>query len=87
MIANNKFLGYLLMVLFFVSRIALGQLYFDHHLYSYGSAPAALYSDMNGYGHFLAGHLWFRAYWGCLAIALLVIAALFWSRGTAIGIG
>ena len=84
-IANNKFFGYLLIVLFFVSRIALGQLYFDHHLYSYGSAPAALYSDMNGYGHFLVGHLWFRAYWGCLAIALLVVAALFWSRGTALG--
>ncbi len=84
-IANNKFLGYLLIVLFFVSRIALGQLYFDHHLYSYGSAPAALYSDMNGYGHFLAGHLWFRAYWACFAVALLVIAALFWSRGTALG--
>ena len=83
-IANNKFLGYLLIVLFFVSRIALGQLYFDHHLYGYGSAPAALYSDMNGYGHFLAGHLWFRAYWGCFAIALLVVAALFWSRGTAL---
>ncbi len=83
-IANNKFLGYLLIVLFFVSRIALGQLYFDHHLYGYGSAPAALYSDMNGYGHFLAGHLWFRTYWGCFAIALLVVAALFWSRGTAL---
>ncbi|HEX3896130.1 MAG TPA: M1 family aminopeptidase, partial [Rudaea sp.] len=84
-IANNKFLGYLLIVLFFVSRIALGQLYFDHHLYGYGSAPAALYSDMNGYGHFLAGHLWFRTYWACFAVALLVAAALFWSRGTALG--
>jgi hypothetical protein len=82
-IANNKFLGYLLIVLYFVSRIALGQLHFDHHLYNYGTAPFALYSDMNGYGHFLAGHLWFRAYWACLAIALLVVAALFWTRGTA----
>ena len=84
-IANNKFLGYLLIVLFFVGRIALSQLYFDHHLYLYGSAPAALYSDMNGYGHFLAGHLWFRFYWACCAIALLVIATLFWSRGTSLG--
>jgi ABC-type transport system involved in multi-copper enzyme maturation permease subunit len=84
-IANNKFLGYLLIVIYFVSRIALGQLHFDHHLYNYGSAPGTPYSDMNGYGHFLAAHLWFSAYWACFAIALLVVAALYWARGTAQG--
>jgi ABC-2 type transport system permease protein len=84
-IANNKFLGYLLIVIYIVSRIALSQLHFDHHLYNYGSAPAAPYSDMNGYGHFLAGQLWFRAYWAAFATALLVVGALYWSRGTAQG--
>jgi len=84
-IANNKFLGYLLIVLFLISRIALKQLNFDHHLYDYGSAPATPYSDMNGYGHFLTGHLWFRAYWACLAVALMVAASLYWPRGTAQG--
>ena len=79
--ANNKFRGYLLVILFFVSRIALKQLHFEHHLYNYGSAPAAPYSDMNGYGHFLAAHLWFDAYWASLAVALLVVAVLFWARG------
>ena len=83
-IANNKFFGYLLIVLFLVSRIALRQLDFDHHLYDYQGAPDLPYSDMNGYGHFLAGHLWFRAYWSCLAVLLLVIAALYWPRGTAV---
>jgi ABC-2 type transport system permease protein len=84
-IANNKFLGYLFTVLFLVSRIALKQLNFDHHLYDYGSAPGTPYSDMNGYGHFLAGHLWFEAYWACLAVALMAVAALYWPRGTAEG--
>jgi ABC-2 type transport system permease protein len=84
-IANNKFVGYLLTVIFLVSRIALSQLHFDHHLYNYGSAPEAKYSDMNGYGHFLAGHLWFDAYWACLAVGMLVVAALYWSRGTSQG--
>jgi ABC-2 type transport system permease protein len=84
-IANNKFLGYLLIVIFFISRIALTQLNFEHHLYNFGSAPDALYSDMNGYGHFLAAHLWFRAYWACLATALLVIATLYWTRGVTQG--
>ncbi|HET8941796.1 MAG TPA: ABC transporter permease subunit [Rudaea sp.] len=84
-ISNNKFLGYLLMVIYFVSRIALSQLDFDHHLYNYASAPGTPYSDMNGFGHFLAAHLWFDAYWASLAIGLLVIAALYWVRGTASG--
>ena len=84
-IANNKFLGYLLIVIFLVSRIALKQLGFEHHLYDYGSASATPYSDMNGYGHFLAAHLWFQAYWACLAVVLMVLAALYWPRGTAQG--
>jgi ABC-2 type transport system permease protein len=83
-IANNKFLGYLLIVLFLISRITLNQLDFDHHLYDYGSAPATPYSDMNGYGHFLAAHLWFRSYWACFALFLMVLAALYWPRGTAL---
>jgi ABC-2 type transport system permease protein len=84
-VANNKFRGYLLVVLFLISRIVLKQLNFEHHLYNFGSAPETPYSDMNGYGHFLAGHLWFSAYWACLATALLVVAALYWARGTAQG--
>jgi ABC-2 type transport system permease protein len=84
-IANNKFFGYLLIVLFLISRIALTQLDFDHHLYDYGSAPGTPYSDMNGYGHFLAAHLWFRWYWTCFAVFLLALAALYWPRGTALG--
>lgn len=84
-VANNKFLGYLLFVIYIVGRITLSQLHFDHHLYNYGSAPATPYSDMNGYGHFLAAHLWFSGYWACCAIALLVVAALYWARGTAHG--
>lgn len=84
-LANNKFVGYLLAVLFLVSRIVLTQLHWDHHLYDFGSAPDVPYSDMNGYGHFLAGMLWFSAYWASFAVALLVLAALYWTRGIAEG--
>lgn len=80
-ISPGKFTGYLLTVAWMVSGIVLGELHFEHHLYDYASAPEARYSDMNGYGHFLAAHLWFRGYWALLAAALLVIAALYWPRG------
>ncbi|MFZ2235034.1 MAG: M1 family aminopeptidase, partial [Dokdonella sp.] len=42
---------------------------------------ATPYSDMNGFGTFWIGNLSFRAYWYCFAIALLVLAALYWVRG------
>ena len=84
-LANNKFVGYALLLAFMVSTIVLKQFHLSDHLYNYGSAPATPYSDMNGFGSFWIGALWFRAYWFWLAIALLVSAALFWVRGNAQG--
>jgi ABC-2 type transport system permease protein len=81
-ITNNKFLGYLLTILWFVAQIGFGLLHWEQNLYSYGSAPDAPYSDMNGFGHFLKATLWFDFYWASCAVLLLVLAALFWVRGT-----
>ncbi len=79
--AGNKFAGYALTVVYMVGMIALAQLHLADHLYLPGTAPAAPYSDMDGFGPFWIGNLWFRAYWYCLGVALLVLAALFWMRG------
>ncbi|MGQ4661414.1 M1 family aminopeptidase [Lysobacter sp. F6437] len=82
-LSNNKFVGYGLLIGWLVLQGTLGFLDFDHNLYSYGSAPEAPYSDMNGYGHFLAGRLWFQSYWGACLLALLLLSAAFWVRGVA----
>lgn len=82
-VANNKFLGYLLTIVWLVlGTIGFDLLHWEQNLYNYGSAPGLPYSDMNGFGHFLRAVLWFDFYWACLAVALLVLAALFWVRGT-----
>jgi ABC-type transport system involved in multi-copper enzyme maturation permease subunit len=83
--AGNKFVGYALIVGWIILTIVLGQFHFADHLYRYGSAPSTPYSDMNGFGSFWIGTLWFRAYWGAFALALLVVAALYWPRGNAAG--
>ncbi len=80
-LSNNKFIGYLLMVVYIISRIALGILDFDDNLYRPFGAPAVPYSDMNGFGHFLPGFLWFRLYWGAFAGLLLLASLLMWVRG------
>ncbi|NUO73926.1 MAG: hypothetical protein HOQ10_14585, partial [Frateuria sp.] len=82
-LAGSKFLGYLLAIVWLVaSLIGFPLLHLDHNLAIYGHAPSVPYSDMNGFGHFLAGALWFYLYWSFAAAALLVVAALFHVRGT-----
>ncbi|HEY4367785.1 MAG TPA: M1 family aminopeptidase [Steroidobacteraceae bacterium] len=82
-ISNNKAIGYLLYVLMMVVQIALPPLHFEHNLYNFSNAPQVPHSDMNGFGHFLSGWLWFESYWTIFAAVLVVIAAAFWVRGTA----
>ncbi|GAB2536433.1 ABC transporter permease/M1 family aminopeptidase [Rhodanobacter koreensis] len=81
-LSNNKFLGYLLTILWFVCQIGFGLLHWEQNLYNYGNVPSTPYSDMNGFGHFLKAALWFDFYWASCAMVLLVLAALFWVRGT-----
>jgi ABC-2 type transport system permease protein len=82
-LSNNKFLGYLLTIVWLVlSTIGFGLLHWEQNLYNYGNAPEVPYSDMNGFGHFLKGALWFDFYWASCAVVLLALAALFWVRGT-----
>ena len=84
--ANNKFIGYLLNIVWLAaSSLGFSLLHWNQNLYNYGNGPDVPYSDMNGFGHFLTGALWFDGYWACFAVALLVLASLFWVRGTAQG--
>jgi ABC-2 type transport system permease protein len=80
-LTNNKFIGYLLMIVLLVSQIVLGILHFDHNLYNFAGLPAIAYSDMNGYGHFLLGWSWYAVYWSFFTLALLIVAQAFWVRG------
>ncbi|GMR13632.1 MAG: M1 family metallopeptidase [Gemmatimonadota bacterium] len=85
--SNNKYLGFLLMVLFFIAQPVLAALDFNHNLYLYAGAPAAPYSDMNGFGHFVKPVVWFYTYWTFAAGILVVSSHLFWVRGQSTGLG
>ncbi|HVT43791.1 MAG TPA: M1 family aminopeptidase [Thermoanaerobaculia bacterium] len=80
-VSNHRYLGFLLMLLYFVSLFVLPAMDLEHNLYNYGGTPPSPYSDMNGYGHFVAPLFWFNLYWGFLAVILLSITHLFWVRG------
>jgi len=83
--ANNKFVGYALLLLVMIGQGVLGSLDLTNNLYNFGSWSNAPYSDMNGYGHFLPGQLWFQAYWGWFLAVMMSLACAFWVRGVAIG--
>ncbi|MCP4658288.1 MAG: M1 family metallopeptidase, partial [bacterium] len=84
--AGNKFVGYLLMIPYLISGRVMGVLDFNHRLYDFGHAPAAPYSDLNGYGHFVAPLFWFNLYWAFAAAILAVLALLLRTRGTDTGL-
>ena len=81
-LVNHKYLGHFIVVLYYLALVAAVSFGFQDRLYLFGSVPEAPYSDMNGYGHFLPAVRWFQLYWGFACIVLLVLARIFWVRGT-----
>ena len=68
-------------LLLFLVTSRLADLGFEDRLYRYASRPDVVYSDLNGYGHFLPAVTWFRVYWGAFAVLLMVLAYALWVRG------
>ncbi len=81
-VAPTKMIGFLVMIVFLMSGAVLDSLDLEHRLYRFAGWPDAPYSDMNGYGHFVAPMVWFGLYWTFLALAMVGAAAALWRRGT-----
>jgi hypothetical protein len=82
---NHKFLGWLITVLVYVAGEVLPAMRLEHNLYRFAGAPSAPWSDMNGYGHFVAPVAWFYLYWAFVSAVLVCLANLLWVRGTGTG--
>lgn len=80
-LSPNKYIGWGLMMVWFLSRIFLSNLGFQNMLYIYGANGVDPLSDMNG-SAFLADSYWGRFYWGCFAVILMVVAHIIWPRGS-----
>ena len=81
-LVNQKYVGHVVMILFWVGRVAIRSLGVEHQLFSYANTPNFIYSDMNGFGPYVPNLLWSAAYWTGAAVLLGVLAFLFWVRGT-----
>ena len=79
-ISPNKWPGLLLTLGVYIALLSLGPMGFDHVLYSF-SIPDAVYSDMNGFGHFTKPVFWLIGYWGTFCVLLLLAGHLLYPRG------
>jgi ABC-type transport system involved in multi-copper enzyme maturation permease subunit len=80
-IVNQKYLGHLVVVLYYVFTVFAGSFGVQHNLLVYGSDPGWVYSDMNGFGPFIAPFVWFKLYWAAWALLFALAANLAWVRG------
>jgi hypothetical protein len=80
-LVNNKYVGHVIMILFYVLTAVLGTWGFERVLYQYGQTPDFIYSDMNRFGHYAPFITWVTIYNCAIATVLLVLVYLFWVRG------
>jgi ABC-2 type transport system permease protein len=81
-LSPNKYVGWGVMVVYLVATITLGNIGFEHPLYTYGATGRVPLSDMNGNNIGSALSWWLRLYWGAFALVIGVLAHLLWRRGT-----
>ncbi|WP_075341005.1 ABC transporter permease/M1 family aminopeptidase [Tenacibaculum agarivorans] len=82
-VSKNKFIGIFLTLIFIIINVSSAYFGFKNSLYKFGGKSLGIYSEMNGYGHFLQPYLWIKMYWIVFGILILTISSLLIQRGTA----
>ena len=81
-LVNNKYIAFFAVVaLLIANAYAWTPLDVQSNLVQFNASPDYTYSDMNGWGPYVASLAWFRSYWILWAAMLGLVAILFWIRG------
>ena len=78
----NKFVGHGIVIGLIVMQPILFAFGWENTLYLPGAVPAYIYSDMNGYGHFVSAILWATVYWLSI-MAFLGVMSIAYARSGA----
>jgi ABC-2 type transport system permease protein len=84
-LAPGKWSGMLVVAGALIVLLSLEAVGFEHILYGF-RIPYVVYSDMNGFGHFLLPTYSLIAYWSAFCILLMVAGHLLMARGAHVGI-
>ncbi|WP_339812612.1 M1 family aminopeptidase [uncultured Imperialibacter sp.] len=80
-VVNNKLLGYVVCIVFFLLNGNLSKLGVESGLYQFAAGSLGPFSDMNKYGHFVTLFAWLKIYWLGIAGLFFIMAILFSIRG------
>jgi ABC-2 type transport system permease protein len=80
-VVSNKFVGYAILIGLFVLMPILYSFGWENTLYLVGQTPTYIYSDMNGYGHFVPALFWSIIYWLAITAVLGVVSIALARRG------
>ena len=83
---NHKLAGLIGISVYFVLNQLLPTVGLERLFYRFASIPPYAWSDMNGYGHFVAPLFWTTLYWILFVALLFAVGHLFWVRGTETGL-
>jgi ABC-2 type transport system permease protein len=78
---SNKFIGHGIVIGVFVLQPVLFAFGWENTLYLPGAVPTYVYSDMNGYGHFVPALVWSISYWFGISAFLGVVSIAYARRG------
>ncbi len=81
-LVNQKFVGHLIIIAYFVGLQVFSTLGFDHRLYQLGRPSDFTYSDMNGWGPYVPRIFTQQGYYLALAFLACVLGGLVLVRGT-----
>ncbi|MEZ4883428.1 MAG: M1 family aminopeptidase [Chitinophagales bacterium] len=80
-LVNNKYLAYFVfLVVFFLNGLIWVPLDVQSNMVSFAATPNPVYSDMNKFGPYTEGLVWFSIYWIFFAALLGIAVILFWVR-------
>jgi hypothetical protein len=81
-IVSNKFVGFGIVIGLFVLQPILYNFGWENTLYLPGQTPPYIYSDMNGYGHFVPALFWSITYWLSIFAFFAVLSIAYARRGS-----
>ncbi|TVQ10924.1 MAG: hypothetical protein EA361_13245 [Bacteroidetes bacterium] len=81
-LVNNRYIGYFAFVAMLIANMVIPQaLRSEFNMFLLWSRPTATFSDMNGYGPFIPGMVWFNLYWVLFSALLMLGVYAFFVRG------
>jgi ABC-2 type transport system permease protein len=79
---NNRYIAYFVFVVFvIVNSFIWGLLEIKTNMLNFGEIGQITYSDMNGFGPFVASTIWFNLYWTLFCLILCFMITAFYIRG------